>query len=195
MNAPYAPEPVRSRLEDALADEGHPAYGQVATLDEDGIIQVRTVHLRSVSERASLGFSTHVRSAKWRQLARNPSLSGCYFDAHRLVQFRWSGRAELVEASRADGGDRALLARMWRQVREDLRKAYWMDHEGLKAGEPFPEGIDLDRACPNMGTVVCHPDRWDVLEIVEEDYRRDRRVLYTLRGDSWISRPVSLLHS
>lgn len=180
-----APDGIASRIQEFLTDEAHPAFGQVATVDAEGRPQVRTVHWRYVPERDTFGFSAHVDSPKWRQLQSNTTCSGCYFDAHRLVQWRWTGRVECIAASLVSADERTLLHRMWLLMRPDVRAAYWADYGKANA--------DPNTQCPNCGTILCFPTLWDVHELDITDYRKGRRTLYRLDSDQWLSQSVPLI--
>jgi len=170
----------------ALSDPKRSAYGQVATLDGLGHPQVRTVHLRWLPEKDAFGFICHIDSPKWKQLARSKSLAGLYYDPHRLVQWRWSGRAERVAGGNPE--DRALLDRLWGLLRAAVRAEYWRDHLGSRAV------CDLSRRAPNAVLVLCRPRCWDVFDMHPTDYAKGKRTLYARRARSWSSRRVSMLH-
>lgn len=188
MTPPFAPSQVAPVLIEALQDRAYPSYGQAATVDGRGRAQVRTVHLRWLPERSTLGFNAHMSSPKWGQLRREGRLSGVYHDQHRLVQFRWEGPVELVEASSEDATDRAMLDRTWALIRPEVRLAYWRDWG--RAARP-----DLALRAPNLGLAVCRPKLWDVFVLHATDYNKGRRTLYELKGNVWRARRVSLLHS
>jgi pyridoxine/pyridoxamine 5'-phosphate oxidase len=190
-----APKPIERLIVESLQDEARPAYGQVATMGEHGWPQVRTVHLRYISERGTLGFNTHIKSPKWRQLLKKPFLSGCYHDEKRQVQFRWEGSAKLIDPESRGRGEQAILDRMWLLLRPDVRTAYWMDYQkkGLK-GRNAAQNLDIQKRCPNFGTVLCFPKLWDIFEMDPSDYTKDVRTVYRLKNGQWRSQDVSILH-
>ncbi len=193
-NGPFAPDEIRAALIESFDDEEHPANGQVGTVDASGSPQLRTVHLRYAPDRETIAFNAHVESAKWTELEADPRLSGCYHDLVRSVQIRWTGSARLLTAAAQGEADRRVVECMWRLVRPELRALYWLDFKGLDPGAELPAGADLDTPVPTLGTVLCRPELWDILEIVLEDYRKDRRTIYRRAKGSWEAETVSPLH-
>jgi pyridoxine/pyridoxamine 5'-phosphate oxidase len=186
---PFCPETLVTLIRKSLEDLSRPAYGQVATVDLTGQPKVRTVHLRYIKERNTLGFSGNVKSPKWAHLRAKPALSGCFYDAHRHVQLRWEGGVELIDAKSRRAADHELLDRMWLLMRPDVRLAYWRDW--LKDASA---SADVQKRCPSLGVIVCRPTVWDIFQIDPRDYNKDVRTIHTLKGTAWKARQVSALH-
>jgi hypothetical protein len=192
MIAKWAPDIILPKLLASLNDPAASAYGQVATLDEESEIHVRTVHLRHVYEFDTIGFAANRYSKKWKQL-ENGKLSGCYFDVKRMLQFRWRSDVECISAEAAAGLERKVVERMWGMVRPTVRTVYWYDHFGAAYDGPAPKGVDVAKVCPSFGVILCRPYFWDILEMPTEDYLTHRRSEHNLEKGKWISTPVSLL--
>ncbi|MBI2082722.1 MAG: pyridoxamine 5'-phosphate oxidase family protein [Deltaproteobacteria bacterium] len=176
----------------SFSDDDHPAYGQAATVDEKGHPQVRTVHFRYLEDQDKISFAANIKSSKWSQIAKSHRIAGCYFDSHRLIQFRWEGDARLVDRKDENEGD--IVQKMWGLVRPDVRSAYWLDSKKISlTKKPWPE-MDVDSCCPNFGIVICTPKVWDIMEVNPDDYRLDRRTVHQWNGKQWESKQVSVLH-
>jgi hypothetical protein len=180
----FAPPAVASAVRASLADKACPSYGQVATADASGRAHARTVHLRWIPEKDTLGFSVHVNSWKWKHMRRTGRVAGVFFDARRLVQWRFEGPAQLLDAGCRED---ALLDRMWRLMRPDVRATYWREFLGKRgAVDPVPRA-------PTLGVVVCRPVVWDIFKLHSKDYGKARRTVYRLRDGAWIGARVSSL--
>ncbi|MBI2981185.1 MAG: pyridoxamine 5'-phosphate oxidase family protein [Deltaproteobacteria bacterium] len=177
----------------SFSDDDHPAYGQAATTDNGEYPQVRTVHFRYLQDADRITFAANIKSSKWSQIARTPFVAGCYFDQYRLIQFRWEGKAELVDL-KSGPKHLALVQKMWGFVRPDVRSAYWLDYKKISLEKrPWPE-VDVASCCPTFGIVICTPHLWDIMEVNPEDYRLDRRTIHKWNGKDWESEQVSVLH-
>ncbi len=187
----FAPNPVERMIVESFTDPSAPAYGQLATLAKDGVPFVRTVHFHYLSGMEALAFNTHVGSAKWLHLGSNNLLSACYHDQKRGVQFRWESKAGLIRPT--DDDFQALLHKMWQEVREEVRLAYWLDHHGLPLShDPLPP-MDVHQRPLNFGTVLLKPYRWDIFQMNHESYRHGKRSIHLYEHGEWQSRQVSLL--
>lgn len=186
MSPPFAPESLQKIIIESLTDPDHPAYGQVATVDPSGKPQVRTVHLRYLTDLEVFAFGTNQRSPKWAQLQQSQCLAGCYFDEYRQVQFRWESAVELVVPK---GNGQLLAKRIWSLMRPHIRADYWADCKNMS-----PDVARIDECCPTLGVVVCKPQLWDIYEVMPDDPSQARRSLHRLEKQQWISRRVSLLH-
>lgn len=175
-------------------DSMQPAYGQLATVDPDGMPRVRTVHFRYLPADGTIGFNTHIASPKWDELSAQPRCAGCYFAQAHAIQFRWEGEIELFEVRTGTERSAMVLDAMWRLVRPDVRATYWLDQHGLPPTAPMPQDLDIDRRAPNFGTVIFRPHWWDIFEIDPMDYHRDRRSIHRLEDAAWHSQDVNLLH-
>jgi hypothetical protein len=180
----FAPPEWSSAIRESFEDEAHPAYAQVATATPAGAPRVRTVHVRYVTEYDTVGFSTNVFSPKWAELARNPRISGCWFDTKRRIQIRWEGSVRLVPWERASDAERRVLERLWLLIRPTVREEYWREF-----GQPDPSA---ELPCPTHGVVLCRPDLWDLYELVSDDYRTHRRTIHRLGGNVWRAERVTL---
>lgn len=189
----FAPQSFAQTFLKLLDDESRPAYGQVSTIDKDGIPHTRTLHMRSIPEVEGFGFASNIRTQKWNQLKTNPALSGCLFLEDRHVQYRWTGDVRCIETSKATKDELTMLTRMWHQVRTTVREVYWLDTLGLSMRSPLPPEAKIETPSSNFSAVICLPTHWDVYELLSPDYRDHRRTRHLWNGAAWISEPVSLL--
>ncbi len=210
--ATLIPDAFHALLIETLTDEKNPSYGQVATVDEKGKPQIRTVHLRYLKEGNQIAFAANTKSPKWRQLSQKPFLSGCLYDPHRFIQFRWESDVKLL-GGKSGAEVQTIRKKLWQLVRSDVRSAYWLDHKGFPVEKLSGSSLDprrtrlgrkvlevvgkriLREPCPTFGSVLFTPHLWDIMEIDPKDYRKDRRTLHRLVGSVWKSRKISVLHS
>ena len=71
-------------------------------------------------------------------------------------------------------------------MREDVRREYWED-----AGNKNP---DLTKRSPNLGTVLCFPDRWNIYEMNETSFSKGTCSDFRLSGQEWTKFQVSLVN-
>ena len=181
--APDAPlDIVEAWLEAAVhrqADRGdvpEPMAMSVATVDGDGVPDVRTVLLRSMDRRGP-AFFTSTRSTKGRQLAANPGIAASltWPSMFRAVRFR--GYAELLPVD---------------EVTDYFRSRPWGARVGAHASaqsEPLPDRATLEAAYrevaerfPDTGSPddVPVPEGWGGYRVVAD------------RVELWAGRPSRL---
>ena len=192
MNSLFAPELCRDLIVQAFDTESKPAYGQVATIDEKGCPQVRTVHLHYSPEKEAIVFNTHVKSSKWKHLQKNPTLGGCYYDQYRDIQFRWDSKVELLDDRKKE--NLPLLEKMWLRMREEVRRAYWLDAKKIPLDQKLPAGIDLQKCPSTHGIIACHPTIWNIYETNPQDYCKGTSTLHELKKGQWQSKVISILY-
>ncbi|MBI2068001.1 MAG: pyridoxamine 5'-phosphate oxidase family protein [Deltaproteobacteria bacterium] len=192
MPSPLFPKPYRELLIEAFTDQEHPAYGQLATVDERGEPRVRSIHFRYLPDKEIFAFGTNVKSAKWGQLKLQSRIAGCYLDSFRQIQFRWEGIAELHEGGTSP--EQALVNQMWRLVRLPFRIGYWLDYKKLVSEQGLGPGFDFGRHPPTFGIVLIKPCLWDIYEISPENLFKACRNIHYLKGEEWESHRVTLLH-
>ncbi|MBI2609242.1 MAG: pyridoxamine 5'-phosphate oxidase family protein [Deltaproteobacteria bacterium] len=182
---------VQNLIISAFTDEELGAYGQLATNGLNKFPQVRTVHFHWMAEKKALVFNCHTSSSKWAELKSNPYHSGCYVDLKRYAQFRWEGKAVLVDSTYEK--EKTFLDKMWLLMREEVRLAYWLDQEGItfQDGKEYP--FDLKKRAPNMGVVLCSPTFWNIYEMSPENYVKGQCTLYKKTASTWSSEKKSIL--
>ena len=188
----FAPTVIQEAIVEILRDEVYPAYGQVATVSSKGEPSVRTVHLRFIDEKQTLGFVAHTKSPKWLDLEHSPMLSGCFFHYEKGIQIRWESRVELLTSEDADQATIDLLNKRWQTTRSDIRLEYWKSALG---GDAEAAQSKLEEHCPLFGAIICTPTVWDYTKICYEPYQDSRRTIYSLVDGTWIPRDVSMVHS
>ena len=191
MISGFAPEEIKKFLIEVFEDKNNPAYGQVATLSENRRPHVRTVHIHYRKEFDALAFSAHTASSKWKELEKNPYLSGCFFDMVRFVQFRWESQVELI--SKKNKEHENFLLSMWKLMREEVRQAYWLDSDKLLGTDKIDTKYDLNKRALGHGVVVCHPSSWTLYKMNPQVYSKGQCTRYELKNDTWISKKVSIL--
>ncbi len=139
----------------ALADPrvGEPAAMVVATVDDDGVPDARTVLLRGLDAQG-LVFYTNLASAKARQLAARPAAAVVlpWHDMHRQVRVR--GPVEPV--------DRGLAASYFAGRPRGAQVGAWASRQSA----PLAARADLDARVAELGarwpegTEVPLPDHW-----------------------------------
>jgi pyridoxamine 5'-phosphate oxidase len=182
-HAPDAPlEIVEAWLEAALrrhADQGdapEPMAMSVATVDADGMPDVRTVLLRSFDRRGP-AFFTSTRSTKGRQLAANPGVAASLVwpAMYRAVRFR--GYAELLPGE---------------EVTAYFRSRPWGARIGAHASaqsEPLPDRATLEAAYRQVA--LRYPDTGSPEDVPVPEGWGGYRVVVD-RVELWAGRPSRL---
>src|SRR3989338_8514821 len=191
MISGFAPEEIKKFLIEVFEDKNNPAYGQVATLSENRRPRVRTVHIHYRKEFDALAFSAHTASSKWKELEKNPYLSGCFFDMVRFVQFRWESQVELI--SKKNKEHENFILSMWKLMREEVRQAYWLDSDKLLGTDKIDTKYDLNKRALGHGVVECQQSSWNLYKMNPQVYSKGQCTRYELNNDTWISKKVSIL--
>ncbi|MBI4040328.1 MAG: pyridoxamine 5'-phosphate oxidase family protein [Deltaproteobacteria bacterium] len=187
-----APKEIKSLIIEAFTDDVHPAYGQIATVNQEGRARVRTVHLHYIKQVDAIVFNTHIQSRKWEELSDNPYVSGCYFDLFRSIQFRFEAKVQLIAPKNHE--HTSLLDLLWLKMREEVRRAYWLDSLNKSIRDSLPKNISLHQRAPNLGSMICMPYQWHIYETPAEDFTKGKATLYTQKNGRWQTQKVDLLH-
>lgn len=176
--------------QDDRGDVPEPYAMSVATVDEDGAPDVRTVLMRFLDPRGP-GFVTHLDSAKGRQLAATPMMAAAltWPSMYRAIRFR--GPAELVSAQEVRD---YFVSRPWAS-----RISAWASEQswpvGGEGGRAEVEAAyeQMAQRFPDRGGAddVPVPPRWGGFRLRPEQVelwagRRNRlhdRILLTRVGD------------
>src|SRR5207249_1689510 len=102
---------------------------------------------------------------------------------------RWTSDIELLTTKTTHS--RSLILRMWLELRETVRIAYWEDF--YQSERKTKTTIHPEEVCSTFGVVVCHPTSWDLYELRTEDYRNHKRQIYFFKNQAWTAVPTSLL--
>ncbi len=185
MKSQFTLADFQQRLIEIFTNADQPVYAQVASVDDHGLPQLRTVHLRYWQQLDCLCFNSNTKAPKWRQLQRDSHIAGCYYDGQRDLQLRWEANVDLIDNETSNTDHTALLDHMWRITRAAVRTVYWKDHQ--------PQQFDIQQRCPTFATVMFRPHCWDILE-VSEDYLNSCRTLFIRSDKAWQTKRVSVLH-
>jgi 3-hydroxyisobutyrate dehydrogenase len=89
----------------------------IATLHQ-GDVSLRTVVLRkTLTTERELRFHTDIRSPKWQELSKNPSISALFYDSIDRIQLRIKGKAVLHHTN-------DITAEAWQKTSLSSRKCY-----------------------------------------------------------------------
>ena len=109
---------VRYELSLGVSNNNHPfRYGCLATYSQRGAPGLRYIVLRKIVSELNLVFFTDKRSAKVKQMERQPELSILFYHPHERLQVRVSGKA-IIHGS----GD--LVSQYWSTIARTGWKQY-----------------------------------------------------------------------
>jgi pyridoxamine 5'-phosphate oxidase len=176
-------------LKEALAKEPNDANAMaVATVDEDGLPDVRMVLLKDVDP-AGFVFYTNLESAKGRQLAANPKAALLFHWKSLRRQVRVRGAVEPVTAQEADAyfATRARPAQLGAWASDQSR--------------PLTDRLALEKRIAEVGLKfglgkVPRPPHWSGFRVRPQamEFWRDRpfrlheRLVFERAGEGWTTR-------
>ncbi len=172
MKQKFAPIELSDLIIDVFSDQINPSPTQIATVSEEGMPEVRTVHVRFLKGEGALGFNTNRESPKWKSLKHKPFIAGCHYSPHRFIQFRFEANVEFVEK------DCPLLDEMWNTTSPEVKNWYW----------------DKKERHPKFAIVIIVPYRWDIYEL-GSDLSKGQRTIYRSNPEGWSAQKVSTLDS
>ena len=95
-----------------------PFHNPVVANQQNNIVNMRTVVLRSVSTKnRTLAFHTDIRSGKWNELKQNNNISWLFYDAAARFQIRVGGIASLHQTDE-------VANEAWQKSNANSRKIY-----------------------------------------------------------------------
>lgn len=167
------------------------AYGQFATVDNQRVPSVRTVHFLSNKNVGHIYVSSHTLSEKWSNIKNGShKVSGCFWDQEQRIQFRFFADATLIDADT----DATFVQSMWGKMREGVRTAYLL---GDKEIPMYKKEISINTSehSSHHGVIDCQPYCWDIFYENTEEYRFGRRQIFKLNAQNqWTKKDVSSLH-
>ncbi|MFF2505081.1 pyridoxal 5'-phosphate synthase [Streptomyces sp. NPDC058067] len=186
--APPSPLPLFAEWFAAAAAAGQtePHTMSLATVDEDGLPDVRTVMLHG-ADAEGFHFASHAGSAKGRQLAANPRAAlGFYWPAQgRQIRVRGEVTAATPEASQADLHVRstgALAAALVGHQSEVLGSQDELERASVAAWERAQ--AEPDAPAPTWTAYALVPRE---VEFFQGDARRRHiRLRYRADGSGWV---------
>jgi pyridoxamine 5'-phosphate oxidase len=149
----------------------------LATIDPDGLPQIRTVVLRRFDDvaddgRACVWFHTDSRSPKLAQIVRNPAVGLHWYDIERRVQVRVAAGAVVHH------GD-SIAREAWGRARPMSRACYGgvlppgEPLDSFPPAPPVPHDDDL-AGFAHFAAVGCRFDSLELLELASGGHRRLR---------------------
>ena len=158
---------------------------QLATLTADGSPAVRTVVIRDVEIDGGVLFSSDARSRKNTEVRLDPRASGVMWFRDDAMQFRLSGRCEIVK-------DDKLRERVWRDKHGDKARALFAwptPGEARAAEDAFAEAVPAEAPVPATFEVLrLTPTTVETLSL---DGVPHDRVVCEPDGDGWRSQRVN----
>ncbi|HEY2585890.1 MAG TPA: pyridoxamine 5'-phosphate oxidase family protein [Tepidisphaeraceae bacterium] len=167
--------PWLEALRAAEREAGRPMILSLATVDDAGDPQVRSVVCRRVDDRGMLWIASDARSVKHRQLAMHPRAAAvAWFPATReQFRFSFSGSVQILGGS-SESSDRVEL---WRSLAPETRATFfWPDPGGLRTAgdDAFAKTSDVADPPPSFELLVLHPTAVDHLVLTAHPHRRRR---------------------
>lgn len=152
---------------------GRPIVLALATVDEAGDPQVRSVVCRRVDDQGAIWITSDARSAKHRQIANHGRAAAvAWFPAPR-EQFRFSGPVQMLDASSGSPG-RTIL---WQSLSPETRATFLWPAPGAPRTAPddaFARTND-DAAPPaSFEGLILRPDLAEHLVLSTHPHRRLR---------------------
>ena len=170
-------------------------YYQLATVDENGLPDNRTVVHRALNEQdGSLLMLTDMRSRKWGHLSRVPKVSICWYFGKCRLQFRIKADAKLITRPGAENnvshvqlGDAQLVEDYWVRLSDAGKKQFlWGEPRTAKPFDvPLTIGSDLITVPEHFALVRFMPYEVDVLDL--KGNPQQRTVYRKVAKDTWRS--------
>lgn len=182
METPWL-QPFRAAAE---RESGRPIILSLATVDEAGDPQVRSVVCRRVDDGGVFWIASDARSTKHRQLATHPRAAAVAWFAETREQFRFSGSVQILGSS-SDSSERVDL---WRTLSPETRATFFWPDPGeprTAAGDAFPRTSDAAEPPPSFQLLMLRPNTVDHLALTSHPHRRRR---WTWDGD-WAVRELN----
>lgn len=186
------PSEIQSLILETFGSHAQKAYGQLATVSTENHPSVRTVHIHAVTHpETGLVVSCNTKSEKWSSIQKNPWVAGCFWNMANQTQFRFEGKAQLLDEKNTNQTD--LLQEMWMKMRKEVRITYLLDERNADLDTDEVE-VEPDHRSKNHGVIFIRPERWDIFENNPHEYRLGKRWIYTVEKNSWKKREVTSLH-
>jgi general stress protein 26 len=132
---------------------------------------VRTMMLYDLPPEGNLVFITSTDTRKWHDLTTNPHVAVCiYHNDHG--QILMEGSAKLMTSA----DQHPMINTYWERLPD-----YW--REFYRNQSPTPSS-DLDIPF-SFGVILMIPDRWEVLDILKEDYLKSVRKQFSRSNNGW----------
>ena len=186
--------PWRAEIERLYSpDEPTTGFMQLATVSAEGRPANRTVVFRGFPPNSDvLTFVTDARSQKVSQISAYPCCEICWYFIEPRVQFRISGRVQIVDESERDETLQGQRQGAWAELSAATKEQFdWPEPRSPKAQHKDFEGLTADARRPPESFCLCllHVDYVDRLDV---SARPHRRTLFW-RDDSgeWSSREVN----
>lgn len=186
-----APLPLNANIERSFVSLAK-AYGQISTIHHS-TPYVRTVHFHYLPKENLFFLNANAKSRKHQAAQKNAVMAGCYWDTKHHTQFSW--QAPLFHANNLKHDLNHTQKEVWLLMREEVRLAYYMEHDGLDLHQKNHPTYDLDTPAPNHAVLYFRPHYWDIFSVSLEEHRLSTRKIYRWQENAWKQENVSILHT
>jgi pyridoxamine 5'-phosphate oxidase len=145
-------QPFRAAIS---AEAGRPTVLALATVDEAGDAQVRSMICRRTDEFGRIWMTADSRSAKHQQILRHPRAAAVAWFPSSRQQFRFSGSIEILDGS---SGDSQWLD-LWRSLSSETRATFFWPVPGQPRAA-------VDRSLPRSSEAAQPPACFAVLVMI-----------------------------
>ncbi|EKD91721.1 MAG: hypothetical protein ACD_29C00417G0001 [uncultured bacterium] len=150
-------------------------FCQISTINNDRP-HIRTMDLYNVTEKGDLVFLTNTRSKKWSDLQNCPNSAACIVQLEH-GQIIAEGKAVLKTSE----NDFNTTDHYW----SNFLGQYWQEFY-LSLTESIAHHIP-----DSFGVIIITPQKWEVLEINQNDFLKSTRKQFLLEQSGWVTHDLS----
>lgn len=159
----------------------HARFVQLASLDETGRVQNRTLVFRGfVDDTDQLIMITDTRSDKFVGLEQHPEVAVCWYFEKTREQYRVNGNVQIVTSISPEA---LLRQQVWHRLSVSAKEQfYWYLDDAVV------NHLIKDRLIPDTFSVLLlHPDKVDYLHLGETH----QRTISQLSHNKWQEKPIN----